>query len=72
MDFMIKYEKIISLLPSATEILFELGLDDRLKGVTHECNYPPRALNKPKIIHPSFDVKKLDSTDIDKKIRDVL
>jgi iron complex transport system substrate-binding protein len=71
MDFMVKYEKIISLLPSATEILFELGLDDRLKGVTHECNYPMGALNKPKIIQPSFDVKKLDSTDIDKKIKEM-
>ena len=71
MDFMVKYEKIISLLPSATEILFELGLDDRLKGVTHECNYPTGALNKPKIIQPSFDVKKLDSTDIDKKIKEM-
>jgi iron complex transport system substrate-binding protein len=71
MDFMIKFEKIISLLPSATEILFELGLDDRLKGVTHECNYPTQALNKPKIIQPSFDVKKLDSTDIDKKIKEM-
>ena len=71
MDLMIKYEKIISLLPSATEILFELGLDDRLKGVTHECTYPTGALNKPKIIQPSFDVKKLDSTDIDKKIKEM-
>ena len=71
MDFMIKYEKIISLLPSATEIIFELGLDDRLKGVTHECNYPTGALNKPIIIQPSFDVKKLDSTDIDKKIKEM-
>lgn len=71
MDFMIKFEKIISLLPSATEILFELGLGDRLKGVTHECNYPKGALNKPKIIQPSFDVKKLNSTDIDKKIKEM-
>jgi iron complex transport system substrate-binding protein len=68
---MLKFEKIISLLPSATEIIFALGLEDRLKGVTHECTYPTGALNKPKIIEPSFDVKNLDSTEIDKKIKEM-
>ena len=68
---MLEFEKIISLLPSATEILFELGLEDRLMGVTHECTYPPGALNKPKIIQPSFDVKNLDSSEIDKKIKEM-
>jgi iron complex transport system substrate-binding protein len=67
----LEFEKIISLLPSATEILFELGLEDRLMGVTHECTYPPGALNKPKIIQPSFDVKNLDSSEIDKKIKEM-
>jgi iron complex transport system substrate-binding protein len=65
------YQKIVSLLPSATEILFELGLDDRLKGVTHACNYPIEALNKPKIINSSIDVKKLDSIEIDKEIKEL-
>src|SRR3982751_6506380 len=68
---MLEFEKIISLLPSATEILFELGLEDRLVGVTHECTYPPRALNKPKIIQPSFDVDNFDSSEIDKKIKEM-
>jgi len=58
-------------LPSATEILFELGLDDELKGVTHECIYPIKALDKPQIISPSFDVNSLNSSEIDKKIRDL-
>src|SRR4029450_1514823 len=35
--------KILSLLPSATEIVFVLGLDDRLVGVTHECDFPEAA-----------------------------
>ncbi len=65
------YQKIVSLLPSATEILFELGLDDRLKGVTHACTYPIEALNKPKIINSSIDVNKLDSIEIDKKIKEL-
>jgi iron complex transport system substrate-binding protein len=35
--------RIISLLPSATEIVFALGLEDDLVGVTHECDWPPAA-----------------------------
>ena len=39
--------RIVSLLPSATEILFALGLGDDVVGVTHECDYPPEAQTKP-------------------------
>jgi iron complex transport system substrate-binding protein len=67
----LKYHKIISFLPSATEILFEIGLDDELKGVTHECTYPIKASEKPQIISPSFDANGLNSMEIDKKIRDL-
>ena len=35
--------RICSLLPSATEIVFALGLGDQLVAVTHECDYPPEA-----------------------------
>ena len=35
--------KIVSLIPSATEIVFALGLGDSLEGVTFECDYPPEA-----------------------------
>jgi iron complex transport system substrate-binding protein len=38
--------KIVSLLPSATEIVFALGLGDALEGVTFECDYPPQARTK--------------------------
>ena len=66
-----EYDKIISFLPSATEILFEIGLGDALKGVTHECTYPIKASEKPNIISPSFDANGLSSLEIDKKIRDL-
>ncbi len=66
-----KYNGIISFLPSATEILFEIGLDDALKGLTHECKYPIKATSKPQIIYPSFDANSLNSSEIDKKIRNL-
>jgi len=43
-----KPERIISLAPSNTELLFALGLDERIVGVTEYCNFPPEALAKPK------------------------
>ena len=39
--------KIVSLLPSATEIVYALGLGDDLIGVTDECDFPPEAVTKP-------------------------
>lgn len=43
--------RIVSLLPSATEILFALGLERELVGVSHECDFPPQARAKPVVIH---------------------
>ncbi len=43
--------RIVSLLPSATEILFALGLDREVVGVTHECDFPPQARIRPVVIH---------------------
>jgi len=42
-------KRIISLAPSITEILFAIGLDQEIAGVTEFCNYPPAALTKPKV-----------------------
>jgi iron complex transport system substrate-binding protein len=41
--------RIVSLLPSATEIVYALGAEDELVGVTHECNWPDGALAKPRV-----------------------
>jgi iron complex transport system substrate-binding protein len=41
--------KIVSLLPSATELIYELGLGDALEGVTFECDHPAEARSKPVI-----------------------
>jgi iron complex transport system substrate-binding protein len=55
-------ERIISLAPSNTEILFELGLGDKVIGVTDFCDYPPEALEKESVGGPwgtSIDVEKI-------------
>jgi iron complex transport system substrate-binding protein len=41
--------RIVSLVPSATEMLFALGVGDEVVGVTHECDYPEEALELPKV-----------------------
>ena len=43
--------RIVSLLPSATEILFALGFDREVVGVSHECDFPPQARRKRVVIH---------------------
>lgn len=43
--------RIVSLLPSATEVLFALGFDEEIVGVSHECDFPPRARTKRAVIH---------------------
>jgi iron complex transport system substrate-binding protein len=43
--------RIVSLLPSATEILFALGLEREIVGVSHECDFPSQARTKPVVIH---------------------
>jgi len=42
-------QRIVSLAPQNTEILFALGLGDKIVGVTSYCNYPPEAQEKPQI-----------------------
>ena len=41
--------RIVSLVPSATELLFALDLGDEVVGVTHECDYPPEVAELPKV-----------------------
>lgn len=64
--------RIVSFLPSATEILYELGVGDKIFGVTHECNYPEQAKSKPRVIHSSFDPNTMTSQEIDNKVIDLM
>ncbi|HYL27025.1 MAG TPA: cobalamin-binding protein [Candidatus Nitrosotalea sp.] len=45
--------RIVSLLPSATEVLFAIGAGDDVVGVTHECDFPAAALGLPKLTRAS-------------------
>ena len=47
--------RIVSLLPSATEILYALGVGEQVVGITHECDFPPEAAGKPTLIKPRVD-----------------
>ncbi|MBC5798590.1 MAG: cobalamin-binding protein [Candidatus Eremiobacteraeota bacterium] len=61
-------QRIVSLLPSATEILFALGLGERIVGVTHECDFPPQARTKPQLTASSLPAA-ASSAEIDRHVR---
>ena len=58
-------KRIVSFLPSATELLYEFGVQDDLYGVTHECKYPHDAILKPQVISSVINSDKLTSKEID-------
>lgn len=64
--------RIVSLLPSTTEIVFRLGLADSLLGVTFECNFPPEARVNREIVVGGMDTKHLTPGEIDVLVRDRL
>ena len=64
--------RIVSFLPSATEILYELGVGDDVLAVTHECKYPPEAWAKPRVIHSVFNPQKMTSQEIDRKVSELI
>lgn len=63
--------RIVSFLPSATELLFELGAGDQVVGVTHECLYPEEAKKKPRVINSVFDPETMTSQQIDDTITEL-
>src|SRR3954449_8791811 len=61
--------RIASLVPSATEMLFALGLGDRVAAVTHECDYPPGAEQLPHLTRSVIPAG-LDAAGIDAAVRE--
>jgi iron complex transport system substrate-binding protein len=66
-----KMMRIVSLLPSATEILYALGLGDSVVGVTHECDFPAEAAQKPVLIKPRVDPH-APPAEIDRQVRELV
>jgi len=63
--------QICSLLPSATEILYALGLGDSVAGVTHECDFPPEVARKPRLIHPRLSLG-LTPVEMDRQVSEMI
>lgn len=63
--------RIISLLPSATEIVYELGLGDHVVGVSHDCDWPLEVLKKPKLSQAVVHAD-MPSAEIDHLVRERL
>jgi iron complex transport system substrate-binding protein len=61
--------RIVSLLPSATEIIARLGLADALVGRTNECTYPPQVAHLPVVTAARTDPRELESVEIDRQVR---
>ena len=64
--------RICTFLPSATEIVYMLGLGDSLYGVSHECDFPSDALGKPKVVRSRLDSDTLSSSEIDKLVTEMM
>ncbi len=64
--------RICSFLPSATEMVYLLGLGDSLYGVSHECDFPSEAASKPKVVRSRLNSEDLDSRQIDEAVSQMM
>jgi iron complex transport system substrate-binding protein len=60
--------RICSLVPAATEVLFALGLGDQVVGVTHECDWPPEAADRPVVTASLVETAELTSAEVDQVV----
>ncbi len=58
-------QRIVSFLPSATEMACALGLGDRLMGITHECDYPPEVKDKRIVVRSFLPIETMTQAEID-------
>ena len=63
-------QRIVSFLPSATEMVCALGLLDQLVGVTHECDYPEEVKRKPVVVRSAIPTEKMSPKEIDAAVSD--
>src|SRR2546425_13356456 len=62
-------QRIVSLLPSATEIVCALGLEERLVGISPSCDYPLSVTDRPRLTRPRTNLDGLSSGEIDAAVR---
>jgi iron complex transport system substrate-binding protein len=63
--------RICSLLPSATEIAYAIGLGDSILGVSHECDFPADASRKPSLLRPRVDPQ-APPAEIDRQVKEII
>jgi iron complex transport system substrate-binding protein len=61
-------QRIVSFLPSATEIACALGLADAIVGITHECDYPPEMKSKPVVVRNALPIETMSQSEIDRAV----
>ncbi len=62
-------QRIVSFLPSATEIACALGLSDQLVGITHECDYPADVRGKPIVVRNALPIEEMSQPEVDAAVR---
>src|SRR5215204_4073597 len=62
--------RIVSFLPSATEMACALGLEDALVGITHECDYPAGVKSKPVVVRNVLPIETMTQSEIDRAVAD--
>jgi len=72
MNAMPAARRIVSFLPSATEMACALGLGDQLLGITHECDYPPEIRDKPVVVRNVLPVERMTELEIDTAVTERL
>ena len=65
-------DRIVSLLPAATEIAAALGLMDQVVGVSHECDFPEQANERPRVTHCPVHDANMASREVDEWVRRAL
>src|SRR5215210_4744208 len=60
--------RIVSFLPSATEMASALGLADSIVGITHECDYPPEIKSKPVVVRNVLPLERMSQSEIDRAV----
>jgi len=58
-------QRIVSFLPSATEMACALGLEDRLFGISHECDFPPSVRSKAVVVRSTLALEQMTQAEID-------